>query len=96
MARHSTARSAAPAATPADSAPVRAPSLWPADLSGAEDAAYGGARQLQDDLRARLADGDLATPDARWSPRRMLAFAVGASALLWGGIVAGGYLLLNA
>lgn len=43
------------------------------------------ARRLQKSLEGRWLNRD----EARWSPRRTLAFVVGASLLLWGAIIAG-------
>jgi hypothetical protein len=96
LASRSTARIPAPHPTPRPAAAASAArALRPAD-GDADAASLPGARQLQDALGARLALADEASAhDGRWSPRRMLAFAVCASAALWGGIAAGGYLLLR-
>lgn len=63
-------------------APASAPREARAD-DGAP-AALDGARLAQAVLAARLADESLATDAApRWSRRRGLALAIGASATLW-------------
>ena len=51
------------------------------------------ARRLQDDLRASFS----AEPEieGKWSARRTIAFALLASAMLWGAIGAGAYALLQ-
>ena len=90
MATRSTAHTVAP------EQPIRPPAVSRA-LRTAQDGSPSSAspaRILQDSLGARLLSATEA--DGRWSARRTLAFAVCASAALWGGIAAGGFLLLRA
>lgn len=54
------------------------------------------ARALQAELEASWREEDgLAAIPGRWSNRKSLAFMVGASALLWAGIIGGVGLLVN-
>ena len=54
------------------------------------------ARDLQALLGAQLASSErFGDEERRWSPRRMLAIAVGASALLWGALGVGAYLVIR-
>lgn len=65
-------------------------------VAGDDTAIPSPARALQAGLEAswREEDGLVAVP-GRWSNRKSLAFMVGASALLWAGIIGGVGLLLN-
>jgi hypothetical protein len=61
-----------------------------------EAAVPSPARALQAELEASWREEDgLAPIPGRWSNRKSIAFMVGASTLLWAGIIGGVGLLLN-
>jgi hypothetical protein len=91
LAQRSTARTRDAAARESASVPAR-PRPEPA-ASGAVPV-QGGARQVQDLLAARLAE-PLSAPPVRWSARRSLAVAAGASMGLWAAIGGVAYLVTH-
>ena len=60
-----------------------APRAWPRPSTPFDTPGMSPARRLQADVELALA----AELEPRWSARRRLVFMVGASALLWGGII---------
>lgn len=74
----------------------REPAPPPVRLASDEAATPSPARALQAELAASWAEEDGLTPvRGRWSHRRSLVFIVGASTLLWAGIIGGASLILN-
>ncbi len=82
----------------ADASDVETPAPVKADVhvfAGAAVQPSLPARDLQAMLDARLAEPGVADAGPKWSARRTIAFAVGASSLLWAMIGAGVYLALH-
>ena len=75
---------------------IAAPAPSPVRLASDEVATPSPARALQEGLEASWREEDRLAPiSGRWSGRRSMVFIVGASALLWAGLIGGASLLLN-